>query len=265
MASSLPAVPLLENDLAERGVIEPSERVKRRADMPEPVVMCFFAEVIEGLARRGDARQVAILEAAHGKHPIFEVTRGEECVAVFHPGVGAPLAAGFLEEAIALGGRAFVAVGGAGALVPELTLGHAIVVSSAVRDEGTSFHYLPAGRVVDADAAGVAVLEETLRKANVPFVTGRAWTTDALYRETRPRVARRVEEGCLAVDMEASAFIAVAKFRGVAFAQLLYAGDSLAGDAWDSRGWTSATIIREQLFWQAVDASLALSRSSAPS
>lgn len=251
-------IPLLEDDFAERGVLEPSERIKPREGMPKRVIVCFFAEIIEAIAKRGDARKVATLEAAHGQHPIYEVTRGGEQLAVFHPGVGAPLAAGFLEEAIALGGKAFVAIGGAGALVPELTLGHAIVVSSALRDEGTSFHYLPAGRVVDADPAGVAVLEDTLRRANVPFVTGRAWTTDAIYRETRARVARRVQEECIAVDMEASAFIAVAKYRKVAFAQLLYAGDSLAGDAWDSRGWTTVTAIREALFWQAADACLGL-------
>jgi uridine phosphorylase len=245
---------LLEDDTAERGVIEPSECLAKRKDMPARVVMCFFAEVVESLAARGDARKVAVLTAAHGKHPIYEVVRNAERLAVFHPGVGAPLAAGFLEEAIALGGRAFVAVGGAGALVPELALGHAIVVASAVRDEGTSFHYLPPGRIVEADPAGVIVLENTLRNANVPFVTGRTWTTDAIYRETRARVARRVAEGCIAVDMEAAAFIAVAKFRGVAFAQLLYAGDSLAGDAWDARSWTSVKTIREELFWQAADA-----------
>jgi uridine phosphorylase len=100
----------------------------------------------------------------------------------------------------------------------------------------------------------VTILEETLRNADVPFVTGRTWTTDAIYRETRTRVARRVAEGCITVDMEAAAFVAVAKFRGVAFAQLLYAGDSLAGDAWDARGWTSVKTVREELFWHAADA-----------
>ncbi len=249
-------IPLLEFDPAA-GVIEPSEVVAPQ-DVPECAVLCFFSEVIERIAARGDAREAAVLQAAHGRHPIWEIELDGQRLAVFHPGVGAPLAAGFLEEAIALGCQRFVAVGGAGALVPELVLGHAVVVESAVRDEGTSFHYLPASRAVDADLAGVTVLREVLEGAAVPYLVGRSWTTDGFYRETRGKVAARRDEGCLTVEMEASAFIAVARFRGVAFAQLLYAGDSLAGETWDSRQWASQHDVRESLFWLAARAALRL-------
>lgn len=246
-------LPLLEDDLDQAAMIEPSA-VHAPRDVPTRAVLCFFNEVIETIAARGDAREVAVLVGAHGRHPIWEIEHHGERLAVFHPGVGAPLAAAFLEEAIALGCRTFVAVGGAGALVPDLVLGQAVVVSSAVRDEGTSLHYLPASRTVDAEPEGVALLEAVLTEQDIPHVTGRTWTTDAIYRETRSRVERRVAEGCLTVDMEASAFCAVARFRDVRFAQLLYAGDTLAGDTWDSRDWQRATGVRERLFWIAADA-----------
>lgn len=250
-------VPLLEDDRCASAVIEPAE-VFAPIDIPARVILCFFSEVIEGIATRGDAAMVKELVAAHGRHPIWEIEHRGQRLAVLHPGVGAPLAASFLEEAIALGARTIVAVGGAGALVPELVLGHAVVVESAVRDEGTSFHYLAPSRVVDADGAGIAALQQTMTAAGVPFATGRTWTTDALYRETRERVQRRVAERCVTVEMEAAALIAVAQYRGARFAQLLYAGDSLAGDQWQERQWTKATSIREQLFWLAADACLAL-------
>jgi len=252
-------LPLLEDDLGLSAVIEPSEVIDE-IDIPDCAVLCFFSEVIEAIAARGDARLVETLVAAHGAHPIYEIEHRGQRLAVLHPGVGAPLAAGFMEETIALGCRTVVAVGGAGALVPDLVLGHAIVVNSAVRDEGTSFHYLAPSRVVDADPSGVAALERTLSAAGVPFVTGRTWTTDAMYRETRSRVNRRVDEGCITVEMESAAFIAVARFRGVDFAQLLYSGDSLSGPAWDERGWSGVTERREQLFWHAADACLELGR-----
>lgn len=250
-------IPLLEFDDERDAVIEPARVIPRR-DMPDAAVLCFFSEVIERVAARGDARQAAVLEAAHGTHPIWEIELDGERLAVFHPGVGAPLAAGFLEEAIAHGCSRFVACGGSGALVPELVLGHAVVVDSAVRDEGTSFHYLPPSRVVDAEPDGVRVLQAVLDDNEVPYLTGRTWTTDGLYRETRARVARRRAEGCLTVDMEAAAFFAVARFRDVRFAQLLYAGDTLAGDTWDSRGWTHQHGVREELFWLAAAAALRL-------
>jgi uridine phosphorylase len=95
-----------------------------------------------------------------------------------------------------------------------------------------------------------------LQDAAVPFVRGMTWTTDAIYRETRERVRRRVQEGCVTVEMEAAAFFAVARYRGVRVGQLLYAGDTLAGEEWDHRGWLGAKSLREKLFHLALDAAV---------
>ena len=81
-----------------------------------------------------------------GRNPIYEVELDGRRLGIVHPGVGAPLAAGFLEELVARGARSFVACGGAGVLVPDVALGHVIVPTSAVRDEGTSYHYLAPSR-----------------------------------------------------------------------------------------------------------------------
>lgn len=248
---------LLEHDDDPSAVIEPTRVITAR-DVPECAVMCFFAEVVDALSRRADARQVARLRAAHGIHGIWEIGFAGQRLAVFHPGMGAPLAVAFFEGAIAYGCRKFVTCGGAGALVPELVLGHAVVLDSAVRDEGTSFHYLPPGRVVEADPGAVSALGSVLERHGVPCVTGRSWTTDAVYRETPSRVERRRQEGCITVEMEAAALFAVARFRGVRLGQLLYAGDSLAKDEWDKRNWHRQTDVRERLFWLAAESCLAL-------
>lgn len=76
----------------------------------------------------------------------------------------------------------------------------------------------------------------------IPYTTGLTWTTDAPFRETPARVRARRDEGCVTVEMETAAFLAVAEFRGVRFVQYLYAGDDLSGPAWDHRGWTTATV-----------------------
>jgi uridine phosphorylase len=89
-------------------------------------------------------------------------------------------------------------------------------------------------------------------------VTGKTWTTDGFYRETRPKMARRVAEGCITVEMEAAACFAVAAFRGVRFGQILYAGDDLSGDLWDERAWVRHASGREQLFWLAADSVVSL-------
>jgi uridine phosphorylase len=225
---------------------------------PSVAVLCFFQEVLERLEEQGVARRVGRLLSEIGPNPLYVVDVADTAVLVVHPGVGAPLAAGMLEEVIALGCDRIVACGGAGALRPELVLGHAVVVDEAVRDEGTSFHYLAPSRTVDADPGGVAVLRALLDEEGVPYVVGKSWTTDAFYREPKSRIDRRVAEGCVTVEMEASAFMAVARFRGVRFAQLLYAGDSVAGESWDERGWNRAGPVRDGLFSLALRAAVRL-------
>ncbi len=249
--------PILEFDDAPEAMLEPS-RLIRPMDVPEHAVACFFQEVLAGLVEHAGARVIRELRSEIGKHPVYEVEVGARRLAVFHPGVGAPLAAAFLEEMIALGCRKFMACGGAGVLESAIALGHPIVVGAAVRDEGTSYHYLPPSREVAADPVGVAALETTLRAANVAYLVGKTWTTDAIYRETPGKVRRRRAEGCLAVEMEAAAFFAVARFRGARFGQLLYAGDDVGGEEWDSRHWDSHTSVREKLFWLAAEACLRL-------
>lgn len=245
-------LPLLEDDLGRPALLDPHRVVPRGATLPERAVLCFFPEVVAAL----DPVRTVHLSSELGPWPVHVVEVDGTEVAVVQPGVGAPLSVIFFEELVALGVRAAVAVGGAGSLVPELTVGHAVVVGSALRDEGTSFHYLPAGRVVDADPAGITALVAAL--GDVPHVVARTWTTDAVFRETRSRVERRVAEDCVVVDMEASALIAVARHRDVRLAHLLFAGDSLAGEEWEHRGWTRAADVRAALFQIACEAAITL-------
>jgi uridine phosphorylase len=189
---------------------------------------------------------------------MYEITHNGQRLAFYHPGVGAPLAAGLLEEAIAYGCRKFIVCGGCGVLEKDMAVGHLIVVSGAVRDEGVSYHYLPPSREVPAHEAGVAALEATLRQRGVPYRAGKTWTTDAPYRETPAKIAARKDEGCIVVEMEAASLLAVAQFRGVVLGQVLYGGDDLSGSAWDHRGWQSRRAVRQNLFWLAAEACLRL-------
>lgn len=248
--------PILEHDPAHEAMLEPT-RIWRRRDMPERVVLCFFQEVLHQVGE--GARSAGHLTSEVGRFPIHVIDVKGEPVAVAHPGVGAPYAAAVLEELIAFGGRKFIAVGSAGGLVPEMTAGHVVVPTHAIRDEGTSYHYLPPAREVAQRSAPIQAIEATLAAHDVPYACGKTWTTDGIYRETPARIARRRDEGCLTVEMEAAAFFAVAEFRGVTFGQMLYAGDDLSGDTWDMRDFIHGQAsLRERLFWLAADACLRL-------
>jgi uridine phosphorylase len=249
--------PLLERDSARTAIIEPS-RVTKPIDIAEHCVLCFFQEVIREVAHgSAQARQIHNGESEAGDYPVYELDYGGRRLAVVHPGVGAPNAAARLEHMIALGCRKFIACGGAGVLVESIDVGRMVVPTSAVRDEGTSYHYLPPAREVAPTRRALAAIETVMRANNHDYVSGKTWTTDAVYRETRSRMERRRNEGCVVVEMEAAAFFAVARFRRVEFAQVLYAGDSLAGRRWAPRGW-NRNAARERLFHLAAEACLRL-------
>lgn len=248
--------PILEFDSTPEAILEP-KRIFKPIDVPEHAVACFFQDVITKLSQQHQARVVKHLRSEIGTHPIYELNVNGKRLAVFHPGVGAPLAAGMLEEVIALGCRKFIACGGAGVLERNIAVGHLLIPTAAIRDEGTSYHYLLPAREVNASPEGVAALEKVLQAYHYEYLLTKTWTTDAIYRETAAKMQLRKAEGCLTVEMEAAAFFAVAHFRGVQFAQLLYGGDDLSSSEWDSRDWQKHTI-REKLFWLAAEACLSL-------
>ncbi len=249
--------PILEFDPERTAIINPHNKPGKTA-LPGRVVLCFFQDVLRRLRRVGRLTVIGRLVSEIGSNPILLLEGAEKPLAVVHPGVGAPLAAGFLEELIGLGGRCFIMCGGCGVLDEQIAPGHPTVIQSAVRDEGTSYHYLPPGREVQASPAAIRALEEVLQEHNINYRVGKTWTTDALYRETPARRLQRVSEGCSVVEMEAAACFAVAAFRGVTLGQVVYAGDLVLPDSWDSRGWANASTTRELLFNLAVEACLKL-------
>lgn len=251
------AFPILEYDPAREAFIEPSKVVKPR-DVPEHCVLCFFQEILHKVVAEHDAKVLVENRWEDGPHPLYGIKYKGQRLAFYHPGVGAALAAALLEEAIAFGCRKFIVCGGSGVLQKDISLGNLVVVSGAVRDEGVSYHYLPPGREVKAHERGVASLESVLKAQGIPYRVGKTWTTDAPYRETPESIARRIEEGCIVVEMEAAGLMAVAEFRGVTLGQVVYGGDDLSGSEWDHRDWHSCMGIREQLFWLAAEACLGL-------
>lgn len=249
--------PILEFDASRTAIIEPQNVVKK-VDVPEHCVICFFQDVITKVVQQHNGEVVARQRSEVGSHPLFRLELAGQPFALFHAGVGAPMVAALLEEVIARGCRKFIACGSAGVLDRQIAMGHVIVPEAAIRDEGTSYHYLPPGREVAAAPEAVSAIRSVLEEHAVPHLVSKTWTTDAIYRETRPKMQARRAEGCLVVEMEAAAFFAVARFRGVPFGQLLYGGDLLDGDAWDSRKWTKNASVREKLLWLAAEACLRL-------
>ena len=248
--------PLFEFEESQTAVINPPMR--RKVDnFPELAVACWFGDV----QRKRFAGQDPIyrIPFEHGDHEVHVVEYLGKRIAVFNPGVGAPAAATSLEDIIGLGATKIIGCGGAGIVKQGFDVGHIIVPTGAVRDEGTSHHYQPVEVAVVPHPLAVDAIDAELSDAGVPHDKGLTWTTDAIFRETPEKVARRREQGCISVEMEASAMFAVAMFRGAVYGQLLYAGDDVSAQTWDHRHWEKQTSVRERVLELALNAVCRLS------
>ncbi|MGC4107000.1 MAG: nucleoside phosphorylase [Thermomicrobiales bacterium] len=220
------------DDVSEE-VIRPGQMVQRIDGFPEMVVATYSWVKFEQMIQRYPHEQIATLNTACAPIRIYRVTVDGVSLAVYLSLIGGAAASAIMEEVIALGGRRFLFFGSCGVMDREILEGHIAVPTAAYRDDGTSYHYLPAAPYVEVPTA--ERLAGILRDLDVPYHLTRTWTTDAIYRETRANMEQRMAEGCRVVEMECASTAAVAQRRGVDFFQFVYGADSLDGDEWDPR------------------------------
>lgn len=198
--------------------------------VPEAVILCYQPGYYRRLVERYSAESVG------GAFRSLCRMRQKPAVGVMGGfGIGAPVAATVLEELVPLGVRRVISIGTAGGLAPGCNVGDVVICDGAIRDEGTSYHYLPPSKYVSPSVALTAALRNAADAAGLDYTVGHSWTVDAPYRETVAGARNYQAEGVLTVEMEASALFAVAEVRGVDIASAFVVSDSLAELTWQPR------------------------------
>jgi uridine phosphorylase len=146
--------------------------------------------------------------------------------------MGAPMAVMLLEQLIALGARRFFYLGFCGALAPSYRIGDGFIPVQAIREEGTSYHYLPPDVEPTSSPHLNTLLQAHAAKRSFAVQQGPIWTTDAPYRETANKIRRFQTAGVHAVDMEMAAIFAVAHYRSREVAALLIVSDECYHPTW---------------------------------
>jgi len=127
--------------------------------------------------------------------------------------VGAAYAVLVAEELFASGCQFLISVTSAGQIRSLGKLPYFVIIEKALRDEGTSYHYLPASKYSDMDGLCLNMLKDVFLKSSVPVSFGTTWTTDAPFRETAKAIESCRKEGICAVEMEAAALYAFSKAK----------------------------------------------------
>ena len=188
-------------------------RVRKRLPkiaVPAGCLLDLDGDLVRHLEGTGRAREDAAWPCFHTR--LFRWPAGETEYGVIGGTIGASFAVLVAEELFALGCRALASISSAGLVAERLAPPFFLLIDRALRDEGTSFHYLAAGRYAEADPGLIAAVEARMAGIPVTVRRGPSWTTDAPFRETRRLVACRREEGIVSVEMEASALLSLGRF-----------------------------------------------------
>lgn len=201
-------------------------------NFPEVVIGTFKEEAFRVLAKIADIELICSLRAGR-TIPVYRVRWQGREIGLFHSLMGGAGTVCLMESLIAQGAKKLLFYGNCGVLNKEIAAGHLILPTAAYRDEGTSYHYLPVSDYVKVPTQPhLATIMEAL---HLPFVSGKVWTTDAFYRETRSIMEKRKADGCIAVDMECASVMAAGQFRDIPVYQFFYADDCLDAEKWEPR------------------------------
>lgn len=216
-------------------VLNPWNVYKPVQGFPETVIMTFGSKILDIALQQFECQPIMEMGYSSGMHKIYRFDVSGKMLGICRVPMGAPMTVAMMEECIAMGAKNLVVFGSCGTLDRNIPAGHLIVPEAAYRDEGTSYHYLPAaaGDYITVPTADRTA--EIIESMGLPVLRTRIWTTDGLYRETRRNMEARRSEGCRVVDMECSAVMTVAKYRDVKAYQFVYAEDNLDGIDWDPR------------------------------
>lgn len=226
---------LQQFDKNKNAILEPTQLEKKIDEFPKIGVTCFSKKLIDKYIELYNPKEISLISNANGKIPVYEVDYKGIKIAFFMSRVGAPACVVSYEEIIAMGIEKLIMFGTCGVLHKNIEDCSIIIPTSAIRDEGTSYHYLEESEEVLVNEKYTNAFETILEEHNYSHTKGKVWTTDAPYRETINKMNKRKEQGCVCVDMECSAMAAVAKFRNKDFFQFFYAADNLDSTNWEER------------------------------
>lgn len=214
-------------------ILNPWDAVEPVEDLPETLIATFNPKFLALLEKMTALEECAVLKCNGCRRPVYRFEYKGQTLGIFHTMLGGSASAAMLEELIAMGAKQVLYFGSSGALDRNLVEGHLVVPAAAYRDEGVSYHYLPASDYIEIETA--QQLAQILDSLSVPYIKAKTWTIDAVYRETRANMAARKAEGCAVVEMECASVMAVGQFRRVPVYQFLYASDCLDAAQWDKR------------------------------
>lgn len=197
-------------------------------------IITFSNIVMSNILKSFRCEKIGEMGSVNGPIPFYKLNYKGKEIAFYMTLISSTGAGTCIEEARCLiGAQKYIMYGSCGCLDVKIAAGNAIIPTDAYRDEGFSYHYVPAANYITIKNADIVA--KAFEDMGIPYVKGKTWTTDGIYRETKANMEKRKKEGCIAVEMECAGVQAVCDFRGLEYYSFLISGDLLDSQEWDKR------------------------------
>lgn len=222
-------------DINSEPIVSPKSFYGEQKQICDICIVTFSKEIFENVYKENNCTKISEIGACNGNIPIYSFMHKGKQVAFYLSSIGSVLAGQcVIETNWLVGANKFVMFGSAGSLDTQATTGKYVIPTEAYRDEGMSYHYAVPEDYIEIECANEVA--DIFTALNIPYVKGRVWTTDAMCRETQNLFQKRVNEGCIAVEMELAGVQAVCKFHGWKLYDFLMTGDVLDQPEYDVSG-----------------------------
>ena len=199
--------------------------------LPRVCVLDPDGDIVANLLARGQAQPNPFWACYHTT--LYNFCRDSIECGIVGSVVGAPFAVLVAEELFASGCDLLIHVTSSGQIDPSWRPPFFLLVEKALRDEGTSYHYLPAADFSHLRPELLDLLRDAFGALDTPVYRGATWTTDAPFRETRTAISQAQARGIVAVEMEVAGLYAFAQARAkpvVCFAHITNQMGDIEGD-----------------------------------
>lgn len=210
-------------------------------------IIVFSEQIFAYMLETYTYEEAGIIRCCNGitKVYVFEINGMK--IAGYLSHIGSAMAGGDVIDVNWLtGSNKFIMFGSAGSLDSNATDGKFVIPTESYREEGLSYNYVEPSDYIEIRNS--KVVKKTFDELKLPNVSGKVWTTDAIYRETKAKLEARKSEGCIAVEMELAGVQAVCDYYGWNLYDFLVTGDVLDKAVYDISGLANANHNMDKLY-----------------
>ena len=225
----------------------PKDFYGEKKNLCDKCIIVFSEVIFEYMLETYEHEQAGVIRCCNGVTAVYVFEIEGMKIAGYLSHIGSALAGSDVIDANWLtGADKFIMFDSAGSLDSNATDGKFVIPTAAYREDGLSYHYAAPTDYIEIK--NTKAVKEIFDELNLPSVTGKVWTTDAIYRETKAKLEARKNEGCLAVEMELAGVQAVCNFYEWNLYDFLATGDVLDQAVYDVSGLADANHNMDKLY-----------------